>query len=204
MGRALRRPWRYPWISVGVLGTDGGHSAWYHFILSISSRGAFSFPLLSSYPSSAFVPPLRLLRSPSVPGPFSRRLLSSPLLRAPPPSASLFLGGSFIYLFFWAGGRSLSLGAPAGWLLARLDVERSLLRILALIGYTDLPRLQAECTWRVGTHLTSAGPQTWGTVPATTRPEPLSSRSPCSISGNREFLLPLLPLSPLLFPPPRP
>lgn len=98
-------------------------------------------PLRSPYPSSPFVPPLRLLlRSPSVLRPFLAALLLSSLLLCPPPSsscsppsASLFLGGSFIYLFFWAGGRSLSLGAPAGWLLARLDVERSLPRILALM-----------------------------------------------------------------------
>lgn len=90
------------------------------------------------------------------------------LVSWPRSSAFLFLGGSFIYLFFWAGGRSLSLGAPAGWLLARLDVERCCFEYFCP-GYTDLPRLQAECTWRVGTHLTSAGPQTSGTVTASSR-----------------------------------
>lgn len=108
-------------------------------------------------------------------GPFSR-----------PPrlsSESLFLGGSFIYLFFWAGGRSLSLGAAAGWPLARLDVERSCFEYFCP-GYTDLPRLPAECTWRVGTHLTSAGPQTSGTVTANNM-EPLAA--PSRIPKDREF-----------------
>lgn len=103
-------PWRYPWISVGVLGTDGGHlvttlfpppSPLRHILLLLSICSLF---FVSSF---AFCLSLLL-------------------------SSSLFLSLSlcFIYLFFWADGCSLSLGVPAGWLPARRWTL--LLRILLL------------------------------------------------------------------------
>lgn len=85
--------------SLGLDGTLGFRS------MSLALMAA-TWAVYHLVPSTAFI----AARSPS----FS--LFPSPLLL---PlflslSSSLFL--YFIYLFFWAGGRSLSLGAPAGWL----------------------------------------------------------------------------------------
>lgn len=105
-------PWRYPWISVGVLGTDGGHLG--RLPLYFPPPPPLQHILLLSICSLLFV------------SSFAERSTSRFFL------FPLFLSLSlcFIYLFFWAGGRSLSLGAPAGWLPARRWTM--LLRILLL------------------------------------------------------------------------
>lgn len=153
------RPCRYPWISVGVLGTDGGHSAcWYHFILSISSRGAFSSSsvILLPSPPHLLVPPSSLSR----PGwPFSRRLLVSRPCTAASPSFSVAL------LFIYSFGPAAAL-CPS----ARRLVGRSLGRTFnvpasntSAQGYTDLPRLPARAYlagWRTPAHF--GGPANFG------------------------------------------
>lgn len=49
VGRALGWPCWYPWISVGVLGTDGGHSVHDHFIPCVVHRDAFYFSLYPTH-----------------------------------------------------------------------------------------------------------------------------------------------------------
>lgn len=85
-----------------------------------------SRPLPSPYPSSAFVPPLRLLlRSPSVLRPFLAALLLSSLLLCPPSSLLLLsplrvpLSRWLFYLFILLGRRPLFVPRRAGWLAAR-------------------------------------------------------------------------------------
>lgn len=130
--RALCRPCLYPWISVGVLGTDGGHSAWYHFILSsrpgFSSSFFFCLFLFVLFPGSPFLSVL-------------------PLPSFLPPSPSFFVALLFIYSF----GPSAALcpsarrlvGCSLGWTLNVGSFE------YLCSGYTDLPRLPAESTWRL-------------------------------------------------------
>lgn len=159
-------PWRYPWISVGVLGTDGGHLG----------RLPLYFPsppplrhilLLLSICSLSFVS--------SFAERYASRLFFLPL--------SLPFSFSLLYLFILLGRRPLFVPWRAGRLAARssLDVAPSNTSaletatfddVLPKRAYSDLPRLAGERkkegvpTWQVGRYTPHfGGPANFGYSP---------------------------------------
>lgn len=145
------RPCRYPWISVGVLGTDGGHS------------GPGYIPLYSlPSPPVAHSPSPVILLPPVPPRPLPSRShrRGGPLSLRPSFSVALL----FIYSFGPAAAalcpsaRRL-VGCSLGWTLNVAPSNTSAQGILTYHGRDC--RRRVPC--RVGTtHLTSAGPANFG------------------------------------------